>query len=443
MAPPRTRHRQLLADQGYDYIGDIGAGAYAEVNLFWSHQLKKNVAIKIINKQKAPRDYVKNFLPREIKILQKIKHQNITNIYEILATSDGRVFIVLEYSTYSDVLKHVQATGGMDEIRAKHIFGQVVEAVAYLHKNNIVHRDLKCENLLLTSTTPEKIVNKSILTNRIKISDSLTETNEHGETIKSKAYVDESIQVKIDQMPLKSSFDPREVKLLLTDFGFSKSFIRSDERSRSFCGSAAYAAPEVIQGIPYPPMAHDQWSLGVVLFIMVCGTMPYDDSNVRQMVREQLNHKIRFPPQAAINLSAQCKDLISKLIHPDLNKRLTIQEVQNHPWLINRLKYKKEKDSFQISSNDSNQQSSSTLPTGIQNAMNVQPNIPNSNNDENNDEDKILDGEGKLLHNRRNSNVSERRTSVGVNSDNDSNMSLPKPRNRKKNSKDRVDMFWT
>ena len=340
MSAPKTRHRQLLADQGYDYIGDIGSGAYAEVNLFYSHQLKKNVAIKIINKQKAPRDYVKNFLPREIKILQKIKHPNIVNVYEILATSDGRVFIVLEYSSYCDVLKHVQATGGMDETRAKHIFGQLIEAVSYLHRNNIVHRDLKCENLLLTSTNPDLIVNPSIEKNRVKISESLTETNEFGETIKSKAYVHESIKNKIEQIELKNNFDPREVKLLLTDFGFSKIFNRSDDRSRSFCGSAAYAAPEVIQGIPYPPMSHDQWSLGVVLFIMVCGTMPYDDSNVRQMVKEQIAHKIRFPPQAALNLGSQCKDLISKLIQPDINKRLSIQEVQNHPWLVNRFKYR-------------------------------------------------------------------------------------------------------
>jgi serine/threonine protein kinase len=72
---------------------------------------------------------------------------------------------------------------------------------------------------------------------------------------------------------------------------------------------------------------------------MVCGTMPYDDSNVRQMVKEQLAHKIRFPPQAAYNLSLQCKDLISKLIEPDPKKRLNIQGIQQHPWIANRLRY--------------------------------------------------------------------------------------------------------
>lgn len=143
---------KLLSEQGYQIIGDIGEGAYSKVRLYWSTTLKQVVAIKIINRQQAPRDFVKNFLPREIDILQKVKHNHITNVYEILATSDGRIFIVLEYSVYNDVLRHIQTNGAFDEVRAKHIFGQLLEAVSYLHNNNIVHRDLKCENLLLTST---------------------------------------------------------------------------------------------------------------------------------------------------------------------------------------------------------------------------------------------------------------------------------------------------
>ena len=128
---------------------------------------------------------------------------------------------------------------------------------------------------------------------------------------------------------------------MLTDFGFSKVTKASDEKSRSFCGSAAYAAPEIIQGIPYKPTSHDTWSLGVVLFIMVCGTMPFDDSNVRQMVKEQLAHKIRYPPQAAYNLSSQCKDLIEKMIQPNPEIRLSINQIRAHPWIANTI-YKSE-----------------------------------------------------------------------------------------------------
>ena len=92
---------------------------------------------------------------------------------------------------------------------------------------------------------------------------------------------------------LTPKFNTDEVKLLVTDFGFSRRFENEDERSRTFCGSAAYAAPEIIKGEPYKMRDHDMWSLGVILFIMVCGTMPYDDSNVRKMLKEQLSRKLQ------------------------------------------------------------------------------------------------------------------------------------------------------
>lgn len=336
---------KLLHEQGYDLIGDIGEGAYSKVKLFYSHALKQTVAIKIINRQQAPRDFVKNFLPRELEILQKVKHPNIVSIYEILATSDGRIFIILEYSTHNDVLRHIQNNGALDEDRAKHLFGQLVEAVAYLHRNNIVHRDLKCENLLLTHAGGIRLQeNPTINLDRFKDSEGkLLDMTPDSEAAKHNIKIEQWLpgvkNHKIRALPLGGKFDPQQIKLLLTDFGFGKIITNPDEKSRSFCGSAAYAAPEIIQGIPYIPTSHDTWSLGIVLFIMVCGTMPYDDSNVRQMVKEQLAHKIRFPPQAAYNLSLQCKDLISKLIEPDPKKRLTIHEIQQHPWIANRLKY--------------------------------------------------------------------------------------------------------
>jgi len=336
---------KLLHEQGYDLIGDIGEGAYSKVKLFYSHALKQTVAIKIINRQQAPRDFVKNFLPRELEILQKVKHQNIVSIYEILATSDGRIFIILEYSTHNDVLRHIQNNGALDEDRAKHLFGQLVEAVAYLHRNNIVHRDLKCENLLLTQPGgPRTTENPTINLERFKNSegkliDLHNSADKDANSNKIEQWLPTVKKHKVQALPLGSKFEPQRIKLLLTDFGFGKITNNPEEKSRSFCGSAAYAAPEIIQGIPYIPTSHDTWSLGIVLFIMVCGTMPYDDSNVRQMVKEQLAHKIRFPPQAAYNLSLNCKDLISKLIEPDPKKRLNIQGIQQHPWIANRLRY--------------------------------------------------------------------------------------------------------
>ena len=237
------------------------------------------MAVKIINKSSAPRDFVNHFLPREIEVLQRVRHKFVVEITEILATNDGRIFIVMEYAQHGDLLRHIQQNGAIDEDRSRYLFKQLIKSVEYLHSRRIVHRDLKCENLLLT-----------------RMKDDLPNINVsrqgHSQTSLSKTPPESPRRYDMGNM-LTPKFNTDEVKLLVTDFGFSRRFENEDERSRTFCGSAAYAAPEIIKGEPYKMRDHDMWSLGVILFIMVCGTMPYDDSNVRKMLKEQLSRKLQ------------------------------------------------------------------------------------------------------------------------------------------------------
>jgi len=321
---------KLLADKGYELIpcertsdSIIGEGAYSKVQLFYSTSLRKNVAIKIINKSSAPRDFVNHFLPREIEVLQRVRHQFVVEITEILATNDGRIFIVMEYAQHGDLLRHIQQNGAIDEDRSRYLFKQLIKSVQYLHNKRIVHRDLKCENLLLTRMKEDL---PKIRNNR-----SYTELSNNNNNI-NQTPPESPRRYDMGNM-LTPEFNMEEVKLLVTDFGFSRRFESPDEKSRTFCGSAAYAAPEIIKGEPYKMRDHDMWSLGVILFIMVCGTMPYDDSNVRKMLKEQLSRKLRFPPQAAQTLSDECKDLIHKLIEPNANRRYKIDQILSHPWL--------------------------------------------------------------------------------------------------------------
>ncbi|XP_044131474.1 testis-specific serine/threonine-protein kinase 1-like [Bufo gargarizans] len=265
----------VLKVRGYKIGIILGEGSYAKVKSAFSERLKCSVAVKIINRRKSPPDFLQKFLPREMEILTVMNHQSIIKTYEIFETSVGKVYIVMELGAQGDLLEFIKSRGPIPEDVARKLFYQLATAVKYCHDLDIVHRDLKCENILL-----------------------------------DKAY-----------------------NIKLSDFGFARRLGNSSEMvfSKTYCGSAAYAAPEVLQGIPYEPKLYDIWSLGVILFIMVSGSMPYDDSNIKKMLRIQKQHHIDFPRSK--HLSNDCKDIIIHMLQPDVRQRLTINEILNHSWL--------------------------------------------------------------------------------------------------------------
>ncbi|XP_068767239.1 testis-specific serine/threonine-protein kinase 2-like [Struthio camelus] len=267
----------VLGKRGYIVGVTLGEGSYGKVKAAYSDRLESNVAIKIIDKTKTPQDFLEKFLPREIAALKRMNHPSIVKTYEIFETFAGKVYIIMELGEKGDLLDYIKITGAMKEDVAQRKFQQLASAIRYCHDMDLAHRDLKCENILL----------------------------------------DKDLNIK------------------LSDFGFSKPLTRDENGkiilSKTFCGSAAYAAPEVLQGIPCNPKICDIWSLGVILYIMVCALMPFDDSNIRKMVWIQKQHRIHFPKSR--HLSLKCKDLIYRMLHPDVSRRLCIDEVLSHPWL--------------------------------------------------------------------------------------------------------------
>uniref|UniRef100_A0A673SQS1 non-specific serine/threonine protein kinase n=2 Tax=Suricata suricatta TaxID=37032 RepID=A0A673SQS1_SURSU len=267
----------VLKMKGYMMGSTLGEGSYAKVKSAYSERLKLNMAVKIIDRRKAPTDFLGKFLPREIEILPRLNHRFIVKTYEIFETSDGRVYIVMELAVQGDLLQFIKTRGALPQDDARDKFHQLSSAIKYCHDLNIVHRDLKLENVLL----------------------------------------DESFNIK------------------LSDFGFSKRCLRDGSGrltlSKTFCGSAAYAAPEVLEAVPYQPKVCDIWSLGVILYIMVCGAMPYDASNIKRMLRLQKEHRVHFPRSS--HLTGECKDLLYRMLQPDVRQRLNIDEVLGHLWL--------------------------------------------------------------------------------------------------------------
>lgn len=152
---------------------------------------------------------------------------------------------------------------------------QISEAVRYLHDQMLCHRDLKCENVLIR----------------------------------------------------------RDRSVMLTDFGFARAMGSSDDLSKTFCGSAAYASPELLRGKPYNPHMNDVWGLGCILFVMVTGCMPFHDSNVKKTLQRQLSGRVVFPPSVNDTIPLICKNLIYSMLDPNPSIRVDIQGVLDSKWL--------------------------------------------------------------------------------------------------------------
>uniref|UniRef100_A0A1B6LUN4 Protein kinase domain-containing protein n=1 Tax=Graphocephala atropunctata TaxID=36148 RepID=A0A1B6LUN4_9HEMI len=278
----------VLENHGYILGKIIGTGSYATVKLARSDRHQDYVAVKIVSKFQAPTDYLTRFLPREIEVVKGLRHTNLIRFLQAVETTH-RVYIIMEYAENGSLLDIIRKdTVIEEEPRAKNWFSQLRDALEYCHEHGVVHRDVKCENLLMNS-----------------------------------------------------NFD-----LKLSDFGFARGHMRprSDGTpvlSETFCGSYAYASPEILKGIPYDPTLSDVWSMGVVLFAMVFGKLPFDDTNYNKLVR-QVQSKVKFPTEPPI--SEQCKSLIGKLIAP-LRIRAKITQIAKDPWVASKSAAQKTVDS--------------------------------------------------------------------------------------------------
>ncbi|KAK9501294.1 hypothetical protein O3M35_012035 [Rhynocoris fuscipes] len=271
--------QNILLKRGYKLGRTIGEGSYCKVKIAYRASelgFNEKIACKVVNKKKASRDFVTKFLPREVSIVRSIRHPHIVSVCDIIESED-LVYIFMDVCERGDLLDYIRARGPLPEARTKFFFRQLVEAVSYLHNKDIAHRDLKCENVLLASRDHLKI----------------------------------------------------------TDFGFARwcSDIVTKKRvlSETYCGSAAYAAPEILQGVRYNPKMYDIWSLGVILFIMISATMPFDDSNISRLIKAQMSKRFGFPDN--VNVTSKAKRLVSHLLEPDVTKRATIKQVSSYAWL--------------------------------------------------------------------------------------------------------------
>lgn len=276
----RTSDIDALAQRGYNIGHKIGEGSYATViTAGYADNAGHGVhlACKIIDKTRAPSDFVNKFFPRELEILTKIDHPNVIQIHSILQRGP-KIFIFMRFAENGDLLSHIKKAGPVEELQAKAWFMQMSKALKYLHALDIAHRDLKCENILLS----------------------------------------------------------KRLNIKLADFGFAR-YCRDDSgrdmKSETYCGSAAYAAPEVVSGRPYDPKLADAWSLGVILFIMLNAKMPFDDSNLSKLLDDQRSKKFAFRRKLQDKITAQAKATVGVLLEPEPQARWNLKEILNCSWM--------------------------------------------------------------------------------------------------------------
>jgi len=252
----------------YEIEGTIGRGNFAVVKLARHRITKTEVAIKIIDKtQLDPTNLAKVY--REVEVMKLVNHPNIVKLYQVMETK-SMLYLVSEYAPHGEIFEYIARHGRMSEALARRKFWQMVRAVEYCHSRRVVHRDLKAENLLL----------------------------------------DSNMNIKI------------------ADFGFSN-FWSPSSNLTTWCGSPPYAAPEVFEGQQYKGPEIDVWSLGVVLYVLVCGALPFDGSTLHALRDRVLSGRFRIP----FFMSSECESLLRRILVLDPTRRYSLQQVLDHPWM--------------------------------------------------------------------------------------------------------------
>ncbi|XP_069964878.1 uncharacterized protein Sik3 isoform X2 [Bactrocera oleae] len=259
---------KLLRVGYYELEKTIGKGNFAVVKLASNIVTKSKVAIKIIDKTCLNREYLtKTF--REISILKSLRHPHITRLYEVMQ-SETMIYLVTEYASNGEIFDHLAENGPMKELEAARVFTQLVSAVQYCHSMGVVHRDLKAENVLLDN----------------------------------------------------------DMNIKLADFGFSNRYEEGSPLT-TWCGSPPYAAPEVFQGLEYDGPKADIWSLGVVLYALVCGALPFNGDTLLELKGRVVTGKFRIP----YFMSRDCEHLLRNMLVVEPDRRYTLKQIIKHRWL--------------------------------------------------------------------------------------------------------------
>ncbi|XP_011085229.1 CBL-interacting serine/threonine-protein kinase 23 [Sesamum indicum] len=255
----------------YELGRTLGEGTFAKVKFARNVETGENVAIKILDKEKVLKHKMIGQIKREISTMKLIRHPNVIRMYEVMA-SKTKIYIVMEFVTGGELFDKIATKGRLKEDEARKYFQQLINAVDYCHSRGVYHRDLKPENLLL---------------------------------------------------------DANEV-LKVSDFGLSAlpQQVREDGLLHTTCGTPNYVAPEVINNKGYDGAKADLWSCGVILFVLMAGFLPFEESNLMALYKKIFKADFSCPAW----FSSSAKKLIKRILDPNPSTRITIAEILENEW---------------------------------------------------------------------------------------------------------------
>ncbi|CAA2934788.1 CBL-interacting serine/threonine-protein kinase 23-like [Olea europaea var. sylvestris] len=255
----------------YELGRTLGEGTFAKVKFARNVTTGEDVAIKILDKEKVLKHKMISQIKREISTMKLIRHPNVIRMYEVMA-SKTKIYIVMEFVTGGELFDKIASRGRLKEDEARKYFQQLINAVDYCHSRGVYHRDLKPENLLMDAKGVLKVL----------------------------------------------------------DFGLSavSQQVREDGLLHTSCGTPNYVAPEVINNKGYDGAKADLWSCGVILFVLMAGYLPFEESNLSALYKKINKAEFSCAPW----FSSGAKKLIKRILDPNPSTRITISEVLENDW---------------------------------------------------------------------------------------------------------------
>jgi calcium-dependent protein kinase len=305
----------------YEVLETIGTGSFAEVKKVCLKNNPETIrAMKIIPRKYLLKGINDVNLSEEIFILKNLDHPNIIKLYEFYFDYEN-IYLISEYCDQGDLLTKIEKLGTMNQIVVKFIMNQVFNAIAYLHSRGVLHGDIKLENIMLYTTVYKAKHRFTVINRKIKAQKRLERDLNN--------YYNNNYKSQLDSQIILDDITNYEIKLI--DFGCSRLFSKKKHKKISgMIGTSFYCSPEVINNL-YDEKC-DEWSCGVLMYILLTGKAPFSGQTDEEIYEKIKKCEYSLDSPLFENVNENCKDLIRKLLEPNIKKRIKASDALKHPF---------------------------------------------------------------------------------------------------------------